>query len=144
MQMLVQFTGSFDGLDTQYQSNIVSTIVWTQTLETITFKINNNENHIQFSDSCFHLFKSTETISLPLFDKVRIDKCNINQTNNTMTFTKTSLSFWPHLFSQHQDHEIVNLLKNSNFFVEIEQEASFDILDFDLVISGQGQKTGLE
>ncbi|ORE06514.1 hypothetical protein BCV72DRAFT_179430, partial [Rhizopus microsporus var. microsporus] len=84
-------------------------IIWTQTLESITFKI-----EIHFSEYCLNLHNPYKSISLPLFDKLCLEK-------------------------------IGDQLLEANFLVCIRHdEAGFDTLDFDSVINGQGQKTGLE
>ncbi|EIE89200.1 hypothetical protein RO3G_13911 [Rhizopus delemar RA 99-880] len=83
-------------------------IIWTQTLETITFKIEN------FTEQCIDLYSPTQIISLPLLDKICVDK-PIDQPIES----GFSIQIYQH-------------------------NKSFDTLDFDLVINSQGQKTGLE
>lgn len=62
-----------------------------------------------------------------------------------MAFLKESFHLWPRLLSQQTDQEIGDQLLEANFLVYIRHdEAGFDTLDFDSVINGQGQKTGLE
>lgn len=71
-------------------------------------------------------------------------------TNNSiiLTLEKDSFDLWPHLLMQQTDQEIEHQLLESNFLLEIHYKentvAIYDTLDFDSVINGQGEKTGLE
>lgn len=67
-----------------------------------------------------------------------------------LTLEKECLEIWPHLLKQQDDEEIENYLREANFFIHIHHSPSttindiFDTLDFETVINGQGEKTGLE
>lgn len=67
-------------------------------------------------------------------------KCDMNTTSNMVTFTKETGSLWPHLFEQKDQNYP---LSNINLSIH-HNSPIMDTLDFDLVINGQGQKTGLE
>ncbi|KAG1384444.1 hypothetical protein G6F61_000457 [Rhizopus arrhizus] len=136
METLADAVNDFSENDRHQKIDLV--IIWTQTLETITFKIENK--HIQFTEQCIDLYSPTQIIRLPLLDKICVDKCSINQKDNTMTFIKSTFHFWPQLLLQPTDQPI-----EPGFSIQIYQHnKSFDTLDFDLVINSQGQKTGLE
>lgn len=65
-----------------------------------------------------------------------------------LTLEKESFDAWPHLLKQQTDKEMEAQLLESNFLLEILYKettvAIYDTLDFDSVINGQGEKTGLE
>lgn len=81
-----------------------------------------------------------------------------------LTLEKECCDFWPHLLMQQTDEEIEAHLLEANFLVHIHhqqqlpQQSStlittsttstaltlYDTLDFESVINGQGEKTGLE
>ncbi len=80
---------------------------------------------------------------------------NLNTTENILilTFEKECCEYWPHLLMQQTDDEIQAHLIEANFLVHIQQQeptnvnttlALYDTLDFETVINGQGEKTGLE
>ncbi|RCH99570.1 hypothetical protein CU097_014120 [Rhizopus azygosporus] len=143
--MLIKSSNCSPHYDYTHKDDIPSTIIWTQTLESITFKIESNQSRVHFSEYCLNLHNPYKSISLPLFDKLCLEKCAIDKINNTITFLKESFYLWPRLLSQQTDQEIGDQLLEANFLVCIHHdEASFDTLDFDSVINGQGQKTGLE
>ncbi|CAO3703692.1 unnamed protein product [Rhizopus stolonifer] len=102
-------------------------------------KFQKNQN-IQFSEKSLKLSHPQRTMSLPLFGHLRTDKCDMDTTSNTVTFTKETGSLWPHLFEQKDQH---HLLSDVNLSIH-QNSPMMDTLDFDLVINGQGQKTGLE
>ena len=77
-----------------------------------------------------------------------ITNTNSNDTI-AITLEKECLDMWPHLLLQQTDTEIEAHLIEENFLVQINQQPScidnlYDTLDFEKVISGQGEKTGLE
>lgn len=65
-----------------------------------------------------------------------------------LTLEKESFDLWPHLLMQQTDKEIETQLLESNFLIQINYKqdtvAIYDTLDFDSIINGQGEKTGLE
>lgn len=79
-----------------------------------------------------------------------------------LTLEKECCDFWPHLLMQQADEEIEAHLLEANFLVHIQQQPSstvsaltsvpntsaaltlYDTLDFESVINGHGEKTGLE
>lgn len=79
---------------------------------------------------------------------------NLNTPENILilTFEKECCDYWPHLLMQQTDDEIQAHLIEANFLVHIKQQetnvnntvALYDTLDFETVINGQGEKTGLE
>ncbi|KAG1143781.1 hypothetical protein G6F37_005459 [Rhizopus arrhizus] len=132
--MSVQFLENQLAIDEQHSKiTELSTIIWSQTLKSITLKIKNSEGNIQFSDDCINLYNSQNIISLPLFGRLQTDKCDTDQKTNTVTFSKEIAHLWPHLLAQQT--ELIQIYQRST---------TLDTLDFDSVINGQGQKTGLE
>jgi hypothetical protein len=67
-----------------------------------------------------------------------------------LTLEKECYEIWPHLLTQQTDEEIENYLREANFLIHVHHNPSttindvFDTLDFETVINGQGEKTGLE
>jgi hypothetical protein len=67
-----------------------------------------------------------------------------------LTLDKECFEIWPHLLMQQTDKEIENYLREASFLIHIHHSPSktindmFDTLDFETVINGQGEKTGLE
>lgn len=73
-----------------------------------------------------------------------------------LTLEKECFDIWPHLLMQQTDQEVEFYLLEANFPVHIyyqQNEPSspsliepdnYDTLDFETVINGQGEKTGLE
>ncbi|RCI06641.1 hypothetical protein CU098_013879 [Rhizopus stolonifer] len=129
--------------------DIPSTIVWSQTLETITLKIDIHHVEFRISERCLQLCNKNKTITLPLYGHVHVQQeHNALRINNMIiTLKKERSVMWPHLLVQQTDKEIERYLLEANFLVHIDYQAStdmYDILDFDTVINGHGEKTGLE
>lgn len=73
-----------------------------------------------------------------------------------LTLEKECFDIWPHLLMQQTDQEVEFYLLEANFFVHIYYQQyepassssldpdNYDTLDFETVINGQGEKTGLE
>lgn len=73
-----------------------------------------------------------------------------------LTLEKECFDMWPHLLMQQTDPEVEFYLLEANFLVHIYYQQSapaspsllepddYDTLDFETVINGQGEKTGLE
>jgi hypothetical protein len=73
-----------------------------------------------------------------------------------LTLEKECFDIWPHLLMQQTDQEVEFRLLEANFLVHIFYQQSepsssssldpdnYDTLDFETVINGQGEKTGLE
>ncbi|CAO3612681.1 unnamed protein product [Mucor hiemalis] len=81
---------------------------------------------------------------------------NPNSANNIIIITleKECCDIWPQLLLQQADDEMEAHLIEADFLVHINQQQEqqlctvntnlYDTLDFESVISGQGEKTGLE
>lgn len=153
----------------EHSINNPSTIIWTQTLESITLQIRINHVRVLISEKCLKLSCTSNTISLPLFDRLYVSQYDIdlmmtaNNNSNTVnniiiiTLEKECCDIWPHLLLQQADDEMEAHLIEANFLVHINQQQQeeefntvntntslYDTLDFETVISGQGEKTGLE
>ncbi|KAI8883943.1 hypothetical protein K501DRAFT_248680 [Backusella circina FSU 941] len=131
----------------------MSYIVWTQTIESITFQILANQVNAMLSEQCLQLSTPRNTIRLPLFDRLHTSKQDIDQITTgpldsqtiTLTLEKENPGLWPHLLLQQSDEEVQQRLKESDFMVSIQQQQkNYDTIDFEAVINGQGSKTGLE
>lgn len=69
----------------------------------------------------------------------------------SLTLDKEFAAIWPHLLMQQTDQEVTNYLLEANFLMRICYNSflpvaihQYDTLDFETVINGHGQKTGLE
>ncbi|CEP17405.1 hypothetical protein [Parasitella parasitica] len=152
-------------------NDIPSTIVWKQTMKTITLQININHVQIVLSERCLKLLNRLKTISLPLYGSIHLQQCDLEHmadvnrpyrhSNNAsfqrnvvkLTLEKKSFDMWPHLLMQQTDQQVEFYLLEADFLVHIyyqqDEEPSLapdacDTLDFETVINGQGEKTGLE
>ncbi|GAA5796461.1 hypothetical protein HPULCUR_001833 [Helicostylum pulchrum] len=127
-------------------SVIPSSIVWTQTMESITLQINSNHVQVSLSEKCLTLSDQSTTINLPLFNRVYLGKYDIQQMTMTnqiiLTLEKECMKYWPHLLMQQEEIKTLSSLVEINY--RQQDNSLFDTLDFDTVISGSGEKTGLE
>ncbi|KAI9487386.1 MAG: hypothetical protein EXX96DRAFT_553002 [Benjaminiella poitrasii] len=128
--------------------SLPSVIRWKQTPRTITLHI--SIVGVLITERFLKLSNKFSTITLPLYNSVYINQYDTDQmaqyTDNTLILNleKESFSIWPHLLMQQTDQEVENYLIEANFPVTICYTSDYDILDFDMVINGQGEKTGLE
>lgn len=59
-----------------------------------------------------------------------------------LTLEKECMKYWPHLLMQQEEMKTLSSLIEINY--RQQDNSLYDTLDFDTVISGNGEKTGLE
>lgn len=59
-----------------------------------------------------------------------------------LTLEKECMKYWPHLLLQQEEMKTLSSLIQINYRKTV--NSLYDTLDFDTVISGNGEKTGLE
>ncbi|KAK4520247.1 uncharacterized protein ATC70_008380 [Mucor velutinosus] len=154
-------------------NDIPSTIIWKQTKKSITLQININHVCITLTERYLKLSNRSKTITLPLYGNIYLEQCHVQQMVDInkpyehssslfqsnaieLTLEKECFDLWPHLLMQQTDQEVEFYLLEANFLVHIYYQQNepaspsllepdtYDILDFETVINGQGEKTGLE
>ncbi|KAI9359526.1 hypothetical protein BD770DRAFT_386246, partial [Pilaira anomala] len=133
-------------VNSEYESSVIpSSIIWTQTMESITLQINSNHVQVSLSEKCLTLSDQSTTINLPLFNRVYIGQYDIEQmtmeSQIILTLEKECMKYWPHLLLQQEEMKTLSSLIQINY--RKTDNSLYDTLDFDTVISGNGEKTGL-
>ncbi|KAI8347616.1 hypothetical protein EDC96DRAFT_521049, partial [Choanephora cucurbitarum] len=138
--------------------HIPSTILWTQTLDSITLQIQRQHVEISLSQRCLKLSNKLKSMTLPLFGPIHVNENDIEHIANsglidsiiTLRLIKEQPSLWPHLLMRQTDEELQRYLSEANLSIEISYRSSpslsptfHDTVDFETIINGHGEKTGL-